>query len=236
MNRKKLLWSIGLKFFGVAAGLVGVLFSIGASGSSLGGLVSLLFFTLQSNIWIMVIMSLFACNDIHRLRRGRGFLNQKWFRVKYVFTVSVMLTFLVFGLLLFPVLPLDYSLSVTSIALHLVAPAVALVDYALYDHGPKIERSDVWMTLLPPLYYVLFVVVCNLIGVRFPPDGAAAPYFFMDYEKYGWFRIDQNGIGVFYWSLLLILFVLLIAFLLRALGIAVDRKTAATGPQNEENC
>ncbi len=236
MNRKTIVSSIVLKSSGVAVGLVGVLFSVLAAPTGIGGPQSLLFFTLQSNIWVILILALFAANDIVRLKKGKGFLSQKWIRVKFIFTVSLTLTFLVFGLLLFPVLPLDYSISVTSLTLHLIAPIIAIVDFAMFDFGYPIEQSEIAMALIPPLYYVLFVAVCNWIGWRFPPDGSVAPYFFMDYETYGWFTINQNGIGVVYWSLLLFLVVMLIAFSLRALGIAVKRKMAAKVPPKPEHC
>jgi magnesium-transporting ATPase (P-type) len=236
MLRKNLITSIILKFSGALVGIIGVLFSIMTTPAGVGGPSSLLFFTLQSNIWIIFIMILFGINDCVLLKKGRGFLNEKWFRVKFVFTVSLTLTFLVFGLLLFPAIPLDYSLSVTSLTLHLIAPIIAIADFAAFDHGRPLERTDIVMALLPPLYYVLFVVACNLIGLRFPPDGNVAPYFFMDYETYGWLAITSSGIGVVYWGLFLFLAVMMIAFSLRAFAIIIQRKMTAKTTRKPKNC
>jgi hypothetical protein len=78
MNRKSMRSSIVLKSSGVAVGLVGVLFSVLAAPTGIGGPQSLLFFTLQSNIWVILTLALFAVNDIVD-EKGHGYLSQNGF-------------------------------------------------------------------------------------------------------------------------------------------------------------
>jgi len=49
-------------------------------------------------------------------------------------------------------------------------------------------------------------------------EGSIVPYYFLDYEKLGWLRISENGIGVIYWILIISVVMLGIGQLILALN------------------
>ena len=215
--------SIVIKASGIFFVLVGVFASLIGKGDFDDGVRSLLFFTLQSNIAMGILLAVFLIDDIRVHHNKRSFIHRPLLVSKYAGTTSVLLTFLVFGLLLAPVLPITYTFSVTSISLHFFAPLLALADFLLFGHGKTIAKKDVWWALVLPSYYVAFVFICIAIGITFPPDATLVPYFFLDYATFGWFSFKNGGIGVAYWFMIISALVLAIAFITRRLGLREKR-------------
>ncbi len=187
-----------------------------------------MFFTLQSNVWMIVMMTALLIDEIRTLKGKPSFINVIWRKIRFVILVSVMLTFVVFGLLLAPVIPLSYTLSVTSLTLHFIAPLVALADYLLFEPCLKWRTLERLAIGIPPLYYFGFVMACVGLGIRFPPDDTLVPYFFMNFELFGWFRISSTGIGVAYWMIILMGIVTLIAFALDGWQRRIHKKRLTT--------
>ncbi len=217
MNRNVRL-SIMLKIALIIVILIGVSSSIFFASSFTSGVKTLMFYTLQSNIFVMVIEVVFLINQI-RVYHGRAsFITDKWRTAKYILVCGVLLTFVVFGLLLTPVLPIAYTFSVTSISLHFIAPLIAITDFFLFDYKKQLSVRTIALTIIPPLYYLLFVLGCIGLGIRFPPDNKLVPYFFLDYEQFGWFSFTSNGIGVGYWIIILMMLLLGINLVLVAIS------------------
>jgi hypothetical protein len=156
------------------------------------------------------MLAVFAIDEIRTTKRGTSFIKDGFQKAKYISLVGVMLTFFVFGLILVPVLPITYTLSITSLTLHFIAPIIALCDYLLFDRHIEYRPYESLLGLVPPFYYLIFVFICIGAGITFPPEQQLVPYFFLDYQTYGWFSF-ANGLGVFYWILILSLLVIFIA-------------------------
>ncbi|NLB54486.1 MAG: Pr6Pr family membrane protein, partial [Lentisphaerae bacterium] len=122
--------------------------------------------------------------------------------LKYVLTISITLTFSVFFVLLLP----EYGLSVLwmpgNLSTHLIAPIAAILDYIFFEKSHVKHRYTLLYTLVPPYAYVVLTMILSRLGVRYQGD-SIVPYYFLDYEKLGWLRISENGIGVIYWILLI---------------------------------
>ena len=206
--------SILLKSGVVVFTLIGVANSVIRSLIAGDGFRSLFYFTLQSNIFNMVVIAVFLIDAIMRHRGNKTIVTPTLRVLKYVSLTSVTLTFFVFGLILAPAISFIYVISVTSITLHFIAPLLTLADFWLFDRGKASSKNELWYAFLPPLAYFVFVMVATLVGIRFPAENTFVPYFFLDYQTLGWFRIDANGIGVAYWSLMIFIFVGAIAYLL----------------------
>jgi len=206
--------SIMLKNGVVAFTLIGVANSVIRSLLAGDGFQSLFYFTLQSNIFNMLVMAFFLVDAIRRHRGKKTFITPALKVLKYVSLTSVTLTFFVFGLILAPAISFIYVISVTSITLHFIAPLLTLADFWLFDRGTASSKNEVWYAFWPPLAYFAFVMAATLMGISFPAENTFVPYFFFDYQRLGWFRIDGNGIGVAYWSLMIFIIVGVISYLL----------------------
>ena len=104
--------------------------------------------------------------------------------------------------------------------MHQIIPIIAIADWLLdkpEKHTKYYYAAVAWSF---PIYYYIFTLIIKEFGVTFPyyENGVTCeskfPYFFLNYEKYGWFRTDGEYIGVFYWLVIITLFVFGVSSLL----------------------
>jgi len=204
--------SILVKSLSILFGVIGLGLSFLGIDSYIDPSRLLLFFTIQSNILILITMVIFLIYAIRELKRVPREIPQTLRKIKYVFTVSITLTFIVFALLLSPWMPLSYLTSPSNICIHFLVPIMAIIDFLYFDQPLQTKKTTFLWGVIPPLYYLVFAMICSFSGVAFYPDGMTVPYFFLNYEELGWFRIGPTGIGVVYWFFLLCAMVLLIGW------------------------
>ena len=155
---------------------------------------SLTYFTYLSNIFAAAVCA------FQLFRPG-----EKAVLWKYAATVSVIITFLVFLLVLAPMnrrgLMAAYASSHwSSLCLHLIVPLLSVIDFILID-APHMhwQKKHIPLAMLPPAVYYLYVLILALRGYRWGRD--AGPYFFLNYKgPAGWFGFvpEKNSIGVVY--------------------------------------
>lgn len=209
MLKKVLSFLIKLALVGIGtAGIISTYISAGF----MSGNTTLLYFTIQSNITIITITFVFLINSLLVLLGKKSFINQPLLYIKFCFTVAITLTFIVFVTLLAPIVGLNYFLSFNNFSLHIIVPILAILDFFLFDYEIKITKKTFLIGTFMPIYYFIFYLIGRTRGFKYI-DGADAPYFFLDYTKYGWFTISKDGLGVFYWVVILIVFVALIGIL-----------------------
>ena len=178
----------------------------------------LLYFTAQSNIWIglTVLAILFLPLTKAEKREKRA---ERLYLLRYVFTVSITITGLIFCGLLAPFSDGSYRpWTVSNVLTHVCAPVFAVADYFL-DGGRRPARDRrVFLCVLPPFFYFLFTGVLEFFGVDFG-RGVAYPYFFFNFRSpVGLFGVSPTGpypfyLGAFYWLILFMLIVLGFGFL-----------------------
>ena len=105
-----------------------------------------------------------------------------------MFTVSILLTYLVFAVLLTPFMHWSYLISLSNILLHTITAILALADFLLdsYVYATK-KRTLVTTGLIMPFLYSIFFFIYYEITNQMP-----VPYFFLDFKKYGWFNIGHR--------------------------------------------
>lgn len=216
-KRLKYGLSIGIKSLLLVLGIIGLWTTL-SGASFMGKMKSFLYFTIQSNVTIMVVTAIFLVSEILELTKGKGFTNTNvWLMIKFVFTVAITVTFLVFFLVLAPNgASWKYLLSINNLCVHAFVPILAIIDLILFDYKIKIEKYMPIWGIAMPLYYAFFSLICSFAGVTFgTQDGVdlIVPYFFLDYEKYGWFSFN-DGLGVAYWIVIMALFMSGLSFLL----------------------
>lgn len=213
-NTKSLIWSIVIKTLIVAFCVLGVVFT--AKGDNYMAQKLFLYFTIQSNICIALISLVFIVFDIIKFKKPNFVVPNLFYIIKFVFTVAITLTFIVFSLMLTPELIIidqaSYLITLENICLHNLCPILAIVDFFVFDKIVFKKHTFVYGIFMP-LYYLIFSLICSLIGIDFG-DGLFMPYFFLDYKENGWFRLGGGKVGVAYWIVILLLVLLGLGFVL----------------------
>ena len=166
-----------------------------------------LYFTAQSNVWIG-LTTLAILLSARFLKKTPNFL----YILKYIFTISITLTGLVFCCLLAPFGPPSYHLwAFSSWLTHIFSPAFSILDFALEKKNLPLRRGQVWVCLIPPLFYLFSTMLLEALNVDFG-RGVSYPYFFMEYRSpVGFFGFSNQSpyfAGTFYWLLLFSLLIL----------------------------
>lgn len=201
-----------MKLISVAASVYGLI-------RTMDSLLSFTYFTNLSNIFLDIVLLLFIYFDIDFfLSKGkRERRNNSAYITKYVATISITLTFLIYLTLLAPTnangfLYAYFNNGAGSFCVHMVGPVLAIVDFLLFDYGFVSSKKHALFATIPPLIYVVFVVILSSFGVRWGTK--YAPYNFINFgAATGWFGFDLSllgsetlGIGVFY--MIIVLFVI----------------------------
>ncbi len=161
-----------------------------------------LYFTAQSNVWIGLTMLALIVYAILGKKPPKAL-----YLLKYIFTVSITVTGLVFICLLGPFGDASYHLWVFSSWLtHVFSPAFSVWDFFLDTEKIPLRGEQVWVCALPPLAYSIFTMVLDGLNVDFG-RGDPYPYFFMHYRSpVGFFGFSNElpfFAGTFYWLVLL---------------------------------
>lgn len=165
----------------------------------------LLYFTAQSNLWIgIVFLFLLAYRKKPR---------PSWLALlKFVFTVSITVTGLVFCFLLAPFSDDNYTpWTFCNLLTHVFTPLFAAVDFFLENQPVSPPKNAVFASLLPPFCYCAVSVTLQIFEVDFG-RGVPYPYFFLNYRSparlFGFSRERPFFLGSFYWLALFFLLVL----------------------------
>lgn len=216
VRKRDLIISISLKSLVVLCVIIGIIFTF--IQSEIERSQQLLYYTVQSNIWVGIIFAVFLIYEIISYRKGGENIIPNWLLItKFAVTVAITLTCIVYNFVLYPSsLHTDdptNPLRVCSLFTHIIVPILAIYDYFKYDHKMKIKKTTFLWGLSTPLYYLPFAIICANLGANFG-DGQKFPYFFLDYELNTWFELGGGKIGVFYWIIMLAIVVALISIVL----------------------
>ena len=170
----------------------------------------LLYFTTQSGILIFISSLLIIILNLKKTPTAKKTLDRVYL-LRYVFTVSISVTGVVFCGLLAPFADSAYHpWSYFSILNHVVTPILAIADFFVDEYRVSLRKIDLFYSVTPPLIYFIFCAILSAFKVDFG-RGDPYPYFFMDLNSpAGFFGISKEdmAIGTFWWLLLFLLFVL----------------------------
>ena len=167
--------SLVLKCIVLIAAAIGILLSAGAgSRSFMGGNRVFMYFTIQSNILIALICAVGAA----LLFSGQP-IKSLWYTLKFVGTVSITLTGVVFCLVLAPTLGAN-AWRIHNVLTHVVVPVAAIADFFVTGRYGSIRKSSVLFVTLPPLAYALYAGIAYAAGWEFS-GGVNYPYFFLNW-------------------------------------------------------
>ncbi len=227
MKNKKTLSTI-LNILVIISSVIGLIYTF--KGREFMSTSALYYYTIQSNIWVILIMLIFIFCDIFKIKKGRIL-----YKIKYIITVGITLTFLVFLFMLTPQIIItgnpSYLLSASNLTLHFISPILAILSFVLCDSFKEGKRSYYLGTIMPLCYmaFAFILAFTSKTGMFRNFDGSMSkfPYFFFDYEKNGWFSITNNifEFGTFYWIILLSIVVILIGKLFINLNIKANKNS-----------
>lgn len=210
INRKKLIASIIFKAISLIASVYGLVFTIDS-------IMSFTFFTTLSNVALDVVLALFIVLDVILLVKGKDYKSNWMYILKFLMTLSITLTCLVYMIILGPtsedgLIGAYLHNYAGSLGVHLIGPVFAIADFLVFDKGFVAKKVYAIYAVIPPLCYVAFVYILAALGVRWYGT-MTAPYNFLNYDvPTGWFGWDLSqmgfeslGIGVAYMIVALLL-------------------------------
>ena len=207
---KSKLVSCILKAVVIVSATAGILLSAGAGRRAfMGGSRVFMYYTIQSNIAIAAVCLIGAI----LMMRGRPVPN-RWYTVKFVGTVAITLTGVVYCTMLAPLLG-DAAWRLNNVLTHVVVPLAAILDLFVTGAGGSIPRRSVFLVTIPPAAYAIYAGIGYIAGWQFS-DGANYPYFFLNWGSpagaFG-FTKELPFMGCVWWILVIFLFLIAIGYI-----------------------
>lgn len=149
---------------------------------ALGGIMVNEFFTIQSNLFVLVWLSLAVLwrNDIEKMAKISG-------SIRGAVTLYITITFVVYGIVL---APLSHPTGIdvfTNLIHHYIVPVLFIIDFLITERKQYNWKFIVPWLVYPHLYLVFSIIIEAVTGTPI--------YFFLDYTL---------GVGYLKWYLILI--------------------------------
>ena len=145
------------------------------------------YFTMISNLMVLVVLSLSALVLLKVIRLDERLLN----KIKHSIIVASILMLLVYNFVLIPYMRINvptYQIySLKDIFIHYLSPLIILTDYIIFDEKGLLEYRDAFGFIYYLFIYMAYIIVYNLLGGRFNISGVESiyPYFFLNIEEQG---------------------------------------------------
>ena len=188
--------------------IAGITLTSQLGGDFMAGGTAFLYFTVQSNLWIGAVCALFFALNTAALFKPSLRIPHALYVVKFVFTVSITLTGIVFCCVLAPTMPGSFG-SAANVLTHVVVPLASVADFFLC-RPQSLARRTFAFALIPPVYYLIFAGIGYALRWDFG-GGNNYPYFFLNWDSpagaFGFSSEMPYFMGCVWWIVLLILFV-----------------------------
>ncbi len=161
------------------------------------------YYTNISNYFVFAVSVIVLADNVKRVYAGeREGHNRKIRTFKFMTTVMILVTFLVYLILLGNPFSADFWRNLGNISYHVFAPVLFILDYILFDEKRTLSVFAPLYSLIIPLVYVAYIFI---LGAAVPDFGY--PYFFLDVNSLGY------G-GVMIWVAILLVVFAVIGYLL----------------------
>ena len=175
------------------------------------------FYTSLSNMACSVFM--FAAL-FQSFRKGNRDL---WPKIKFIFTVMILVTAIVFNLLLNSYQSATaYFANLKNSLYHLILPVLFFLDWLLFYRRGALRPGHPLWAVAPPLVYVVYILIrASIVKSMGLTTGVLYPYFFLNIDRLGW-----SGFAL--WMGILLIGLLVLSYTLYALDRLLGKK--ATQP------
>ncbi len=198
-----------LSIVAIISVIVGVVLSaLAGVVAFMGGYRVFMYFTIQSNIAVAIL----SCIGIYYISKDR--VGKIWPIVKFVGTVSITLTGMVFCFVLAPALGAE-AWNIQNILTHVVVPLTAIVDFFVVGQSYSISKKSVFFVIIPPLLYAIYAGIGYAVGWKFS-ETTTYPYFFLNWgSEAGAFGFSKElpFMGCMWWIIALLIFLILVGLL-----------------------
>ena len=206
--------------------VIGTLLSAYAGRHSfMGGSRVFMFFTIQSNIAIALISVIGCC----LLLKDKPVSNA-WAVIKFVGTISITLTGMVFAFVLAPTFWAS-AWNLQNTLTHVVVPVAAVIDFFVVSPAFEIKNRNTFWVIVPPILYAIYAGIGYVRGWEFI-EGINYPYFFLNWGSpagaFG-FSKELPFMGCAWWILALLLFLLCIGRLYLAIAAGIRKRAQKHG-------
>ena len=206
--------------------VIGTLLSAYAGRHSfMGGSRVFMFFTIQSNIAIALISVIGCC----LLLKDKPVSNA-WAVIKFVGTISITLTGMVFAFVLAPTFWAS-AWNLQNTLTHVVVPVAAVIDFFVVSPAFEIKNRNTFWVIVPPILYAIYAGIGYVRGWEFI-EGINYPYFFLNWGSpagaFG-FSKELPFMGCAWWILALLLFLLCIGRLYLAIAAGIRKRAQKRG-------
>ncbi len=212
--------SVVLKAIVVISAVLGTFLSAYAGRHAfMGGSRVFMYFTIQSNIAIALIC---AIGCVFLMKGSK--VSDAWYVIKFVGTVAITLTGVVFCVVLAPTLGV-HAWNIQNILTHVIVPVVAVIDFFVVAVNTEIKKKNVFFVIIPPILYAIYAGIGYAAGWEFA-EGINYPYFFLNWgSPAGAFGFTDKlpFMGVAWWIALLLVFLLLVGYCYLALAGLLKR-------------
>lgn len=221
LSEKQQKISYLLKCIVIVSAVVGTFLS-GFAGRRyfMGGSRVFMYFTIQSNIAIAIISTI----GFFFMRKDKPVSNL-WKVIKFVGTVSITLTGVVFAFVLAPTLGVQ-AWNLQNTLTHLVVPVMSVIDFFVVAPGANISKKNVIFVTIPPLLYAIYAGIGYVLGWEFA-DGINYPYFFLNWGSpagaFG-FTNELPFMGSAWWIMVLLLFLIIIGYCYLVIADFINKK------------
>lgn len=204
MNSKKVIIAYRIIFVFLCG--LGLILSLTnkATDEFMGNGTALNFYTLQSNLWVLILEMILLVETVIEDVKKISIIRSKMVVLKFVMTVAISLTFIVYWCMLAPYVGQKNILALSNILLHAVSPILMFIDFIMFDREYSFEKKNIWLAIIPPIYYLIFIIVRAEVSDTVFTQGTRYPYWFVDLDTFGWLG-NINGPGVIYWVILMII-------------------------------
>lgn len=151
----------------------------------------LMYYTVLSNL----LVAIFSVYMLVLMVQKRDLQSPTFLRVKAMITMSIMITFVIYHLLLMPIAT-DFW-RVENLLCHYIVPIYFFLDTLIVDRQKIYKWFDpIWWTILPVVYMVFALFNGLVLKVAIPrAKESPFPYFFLNVTKHGWpFVLKYAGI------------------------------------------
>lgn len=140
------------------------------------------YYTNLSNYFVFAVSVIILADTVKRVRVGEreGYCN-KVKMLKFMTTVMILVTFLVYLILLGKPFTADFWRNLGNISYHVFAPLMFIADYFLFEQKKTVSVFAPLFSLIIPLAYVCYTFI---LGAAI--DGFEYPYFFLDVNDLGY--------------------------------------------------
>lgn len=137
------------------------------------------YYTVLSNLFLLVASILCILDEIKILRGEEEFLSQKVSRIKYMATCTVSVTFLVVVFILTPTTIGENSSLIKNfihlmvdgsmLYMHFLCPVLAFISYTVLEKPQVYNRKLPRLAIIPTLIYAAVLIILNIARVVVGP-------------------------------------------------------------------